>query len=60
MQVTRDKNVIKPAPGKRECNCRARVVTRQLGPGMCVVRSCCPHILLARSDFGLHVIDRWN
>lgn len=33
-KVTRDKNVIKPAPGKRECNCRARVVTRQLGPGM--------------------------
>lgn len=33
-QVTRDKNVIKPAPGKRECNCKARVVTRQLGPGM--------------------------
>ena len=33
-QVTRDKNVIKPARGKRQCNCRDRMVTRQLGPGM--------------------------
>ena len=23
-----------PAPGKRKCNCRQRVVTRQIGPGM--------------------------
>lgn len=23
-----------PAPGKRRCNCRQRVVTRQIGPGM--------------------------
>jgi len=34
VRVSRDKNVIKPAPGKRECNCRNRVVTQQLGPGM--------------------------
>ena len=33
-QVTRDKNVIKPAKGKRQCNCRNKVVTRQVGPGM--------------------------
>lgn len=33
-QITRDKNVIKPAKGKRQCNCRNKVVTRQLGPGM--------------------------
>jgi len=26
--------VIKPAKGKRQCNCRNKVVTRQLGPGM--------------------------
>ena len=32
--MTRDKNVIKPAKGKRQCNCRNKVVTRQLGPGM--------------------------
>ncbi len=34
MQVTRDRNVIKPAKGTRQCNCRNKVVTRQLGPGM--------------------------
>lgn len=34
IQVTRDKPVAKPAPGKRKCNCRNKVVTRQLGPGM--------------------------
>ena len=33
-QVMRDKPVAKPAPGKRKCNCRNKVVTRQLGPGM--------------------------
>ena len=26
--------MIKPAKGKRQCNCRNKVVTRQLGPGM--------------------------
>lgn len=33
-QVVRDKNVIKPASGTRECKCRQKMVTRQLGPGM--------------------------
>jgi len=33
-EVVRDKNVIKPAPGKRQCNCRNKMITRQLGPGM--------------------------
>ncbi|KAK9918595.1 hypothetical protein WJX75_005221 [Coccomyxa subellipsoidea] len=33
-KVMRDKPVAKPAPGKRKCNCRNKVVTRQLGPGM--------------------------
>ena len=33
-QVTRDKPVAKLAPGVRKCNCRNKVVTRQLGPGM--------------------------
>eukprot|EP00873_Tetraselmis_striata_P012603 jgi/Tetstr1/432867/TSEL_022216.t1 len=32
--VTRDKNVIKPASGTRKCNCKNKMVTRQLGPGM--------------------------
>lgn len=34
VQVTRDKSVIKPAPGTRECKCKQQLVTRQLGPGM--------------------------
>lgn len=32
--VVRDKAVLAPAPGKRKCNCRAHVRTRQIGPGM--------------------------
>ncbi|KAK9824801.1 hypothetical protein WJX74_009851 [Apatococcus lobatus] len=33
-KVKRDKNVVKPGKGKRQCNCKNKVVTRQLGPGM--------------------------
>lgn len=33
-QVWREKNVIKPAPGKRRCNCRNQVYHKQIGPGM--------------------------
>ncbi|KDO45038.1 hypothetical protein CISIN_1g039840mg [Citrus sinensis] len=32
--VWREKNVIKPAPGKRSCNCRNEVYHKQIGPGM--------------------------
>jgi len=32
--VLRDKPVARPAKGTRKCNCRSKVVTRQLGPGM--------------------------
>ncbi|OAY67518.1 DnaJ protein ERDJ3B [Ananas comosus] len=34
LKVWREKNVIKPAPGKRSCNCRNEVYHRQIGPGM--------------------------
>lgn len=34
LKVWREKNVIKPAPGKRQCNCRNEVYHRQIGPGM--------------------------
>uniref|UniRef100_A0A2P2KEL5 J domain-containing protein n=1 Tax=Rhizophora mucronata TaxID=61149 RepID=A0A2P2KEL5_RHIMU len=34
MKVWREKNVIKPAPGKRSCNCRNEVYHKQIGPGM--------------------------
>ena len=52
-RVVRDKNVIKPASGKRQCNCRNKVVTRQLGPGMFqqyTTRVCeeCPNVKLER------------
>lgn len=56
-RVTRDKNVIKPAPGKRQCNCKNKVVTKQLGPGMFqqfTSRVCeeCPNVKLERTtDF---------
>lgn len=34
MQIWRDKNVVKPASGKRKCNCKNKMVHRQIGPGM--------------------------
>lgn len=34
VKVWREKNVIKPAPGKRRCNCRNEVYHKQIGPGM--------------------------
>ncbi|KAJ0976367.1 hypothetical protein J5N97_018332 [Dioscorea zingiberensis] len=34
IKVWREKNVIKPAPGKRRCNCRNEVYHRQIAPGM--------------------------
>lgn len=33
-RIIRDKDVLKPAPGKRQCNCKQKVVTRQIGAGM--------------------------
>lgn len=33
-QVWREKNILKPAPGKRHCNCRNEVYHKQIGPGM--------------------------
>jgi len=33
VQVTRNKPVIKPAHGTRQCNCRQEMITKQLGPG---------------------------
>ncbi|XVE73408.1 hypothetical protein DITRI_Ditri11bG0115600 [Diplodiscus trichospermus] len=34
LKVWREKNILKPAPGKRHCNCRNEVYHRQIGPGM--------------------------
>lgn len=60
VQVVRDKNVIKPAPGTRECNCRNKIITRQLGPGMFQQmqhRECeqCEAIKLERESVALSV-----
>jgi len=33
-KITRDKNVLKPARGKRDCNCKQKLVTKSIGPGM--------------------------
>lgn len=53
LKVGRDKNVIKPAKGKRKCNCKQRMVTRQLGPGMFqqfAKEECeeCPNVRMSR------------
>ncbi|ERN16775.1 hypothetical protein AMTRI_Chr02g221380 [Amborella trichopoda] len=34
LKIWREKNVLKPAPGKRRCNCRNEVYHKQIGPGM--------------------------
>lgn len=34
ISATRDKAIFVPAPGKRRCKCRQKLMTRQLGPGM--------------------------
>jgi hypothetical protein len=60
LQVTRDKPVAKPAPGKRKCNCKNKMVTRQLGPGMFqqyTQQECqeCPNVKFERESETLSV-----
>ena len=59
-QVTRDKPVAKPAPGKRKCNCKQKVVTRQLGAGVFqqyTQQECqeCPNVKFERESEALSV-----
>ena len=59
-KVVRDKNVVKPAPGTRKCNCKQKVVTQQMGPGMyqqytTQVRQYTMRVLGARLGAGLGV-----
>eukprot|EP00850_Spirogloea_muscicola_P000180 SM000001S04582 [mRNA] locus=s1:1038433:1041250:- [translate_table: standard] len=54
-RMWRDKNVFKPAPGKRKCNCKNKMVTKQIGPGMFQqfaqqVCEDCPNIKLVREQ----------
>ena len=51
--MMRDKAVFVPAPGKRQCKCRQKLVTRQIGPGMIqqfTQQVCdeCPNVKLER------------
>ena len=55
LRITRDKNVIKPAKGTRKCKCRAKMRTKQIGPGMFQqfqVQECeeCPNVKLVRES----------
>lgn len=59
-RIIRDKNVIRPAPGTRKCNCKNKVVTQQVGPGMYqqyTSRVCedCPNLKYERSSEALTV-----
>jgi len=59
-RVTRDKLVTKPARGTRKCNCRQKLVTRQVGPGMYqqyTEQQCedCPNVKLTREEVELFV-----
>lgn len=59
-KVVRDKNVIKPAKGTRKCNCKQKMTTKQIGPGMFqqfAVQECedCANVKYARESSDLHV-----
>jgi DnaJ family protein B protein 11 len=60
LKVQRDKAVVRPSSGTRQCRCRQRLVTRQLGPGMFqqyTTTECdeCPAVKLARERQSLTV-----
>ncbi|KAL2934833.1 DnaJ protein ERDJ3B [Bienertia sinuspersici] len=60
LKVWREKNVIKPASGKRNCNCRNEVYHRQIGPGMyqqITEQVCdkCPNVKFEREGYSLTV-----
>lgn len=55
LRITRDKNIIKPAKGTRKCNCKQKMVTKQIGPGMYqqfAQQECseCPNVKYARES----------
>jgi len=58
--ILRDRHVIKSAPGTRNCNCKNRMVTKQVGPGMFqqfAQQECdsCPNVKLVREATTLNV-----
>ena len=52
-KLVRDKNVVKPAPGTRKCNCKQKVVTQQMGPGM--YQQYTTQVRRRRAHAGLHL-----
>ena len=59
-QVTRDKAVFRPAKGTRKCNCKTRMTTRQIAPGMyqqIPTQQCeqCPGMALGRESETIRV-----
>ncbi|XP_067626250.1 dnaJ homolog shv [Eurosta solidaginis] len=60
VELVRNKPVLKPASGKRKCNCRQEMVTRNLGPGrfqMIQQTVCdeCPNVKLVNEERTLEV-----
>ncbi|KAJ7973039.1 DnaJ protein like [Quillaja saponaria] len=60
LKVWREKNVLKPAPGKRRCNCRNQVYHKQIGPGMFqqmteLVCEQCPNVKFEREGYFITV-----
>lgn len=60
MKVWREKNILKPAPGKRPCNCRNEVYHKQIGPGMfqqMTEQVCekCPNVKYVREGYEVTV-----
>ncbi len=58
--TVRDKAVIRPAPGTRQCKCKQKLVTRQIGPGMFqqyTQNACeeCPNVALEREQEPINV-----
>jgi len=59
-EVVRDKAVYRPAKGTRKCNCKTRMTTRQIAPGMyqqIPTQECqqCPAVALGRETETLRV-----
>ncbi|KAG0497926.1 hypothetical protein HPP92_002617 [Vanilla planifolia] len=60
LKVWREKNVLKPAPGKRKCNCRNEQYHRQIAPGMyqqITEQVCedCPNVKYVREGYFITV-----
>ncbi|KAG4913735.1 hypothetical protein JHK82_054323 [Glycine max] len=60
LKVWREKNVLKPASGKRRCNCRNEVYHKQIGPGMfqqMTEQVCeqCPNVKYVREGYFITV-----